>query len=62
MTDMLADFAAQLASVSYAAIDAAAQTAARQRLLDALAAGALGRHTPEGRLLERYAGRGHGNG
>ena len=39
-----------------------AQTAARQRLLDALAAGALGCHTPEGRLLERYAGRGHGNG
>ena len=48
--------------MSYAAIDAAAQTAARQRLLDALAAGALGHHTPEGRLLERYAGRGHGNG
>jgi 2-methylcitrate dehydratase PrpD len=58
----LADFAEQLASVSYAAIDAAAQTAARQRLLDTLAAAALGHHTPEGRLLEGYSGRGHGSG
>jgi 2-methylcitrate dehydratase PrpD len=58
----LAEFAAQLASVSYPAIDVAAQTAARQRLLDALAAAALGQHTPEGRLLERYAGRAHGDG
>ena len=58
----LADFAEHLASVSYAAIDAAAQTAARQRLFDALAAAALGHRTPEGRLLERYAGRPHGNG
>jgi len=54
----LAGLAAQLASVSYDAIGAAAQVAARQRLLDTLAAAALGRRTPEGRLLERYAQRG----
>jgi len=58
----LADFGAQVASVSYASIDAAAQTAACQRLLDALVAVAIGCHTPEGRLLDRYAGRWHGNG
>ena len=59
---LLADLAARLASLSYRAIDAAAQAAARQRLLDSLAAAALGHCTPEGRLLERYAGRGRGNG
>ena len=48
--------------MSYASIDAAAQTAACQRLLDALVAVAIGCHTPEGRLLDRYAGRWHGNG
>src|SRR6185369_5018909 len=58
----LADFGAQVASVSYASIDAAAQTAACQRLRDALVAVAIGCHTPEGRLLDRYAGRWHGNG
>ena len=51
----LADFASQLATVSYAGVDAAARVAARQRLLDTLAAAALGRRTPEGRALERYA-------
>jgi 2-methylcitrate dehydratase PrpD len=58
----LADLAAQLAAVSYDAIGAAAQVAARQRLLDTLAVAALGRRTPEGRLLERYAERGRGAG
>ena len=53
----LAELAAQLASVSYAGIPAPAQMATRQRLLDALAAVALGHRTPEGRLLEHYAGR-----
>ncbi len=58
----LADLAAQLAAVSYDAIGAAAQGAARQRLLDTLAAAALGRRTPEGLLLERYAERGRSAG
>ncbi len=40
-----------------------AQVAARQRLLDTLAAAALGQHTPEGRLLEgAERGRGPGQG
>ena len=55
-------FAARLAAVAYGAIDPAAQLAARQRLLDALAAAALGHRTPEGRLLKRYAERGSGAG
>ena len=55
-------FAARLAAVAYGTIDAAAQTAIRQRLLDSLAAAALGRRTPEGRLLERYAESGCGPG
>ena len=58
----LADLAAQLAALSYDAIGAAAQVAARRRLLDTLAAAALGRRTPEGQLLERYAERGRGAG
>ena len=58
----LADLAAQLAALSYDAIGPAAQAAARQRLLDTLAAAALGRRTPEGRLLERYAQRGRSAG
>jgi len=56
----LADLAVQLAAVSYDAIGPVAQVAAGQRLLDALAAAALGRRTPEGRLLERCAQRGRG--
>jgi 2-methylcitrate dehydratase PrpD len=58
----LADLAARIAAVSYDAIGAAAQVAARQRLLDTLAAAALGRRTPEGRLLERYVERGRDAG
>jgi 2-methylcitrate dehydratase PrpD len=58
----LAGLAAQLAAVAYGAIDPAAHVAARQRLLDSLVAAALGRRTPEGRVLERYAARGHGVG
>ena len=58
----LADLAAQLAALSYDAIGPAAQVAARQRLLDTLAAAALGRRTPEGRLLERHAQRGRSAG
>ena len=54
--------ATRLAAVAYGAVDAAAQVAVRQRLLDSLAAAALGHHTPEGRLLERYAERGSGFG
>ena len=60
----LAELAAQLAAIAYAAIGADAQVAARQRLLDALAAAALGQLTPEGRLLdgaERRRGPGHGS-
>ncbi len=51
----LTGLAAHLAAVAYAAVGAEAQAAARQRLLDTLVAAALGRRTPEGRLLERYA-------
>ena len=58
----LADLAARLAALSYDAIGPAAQVAARQRLLDTLAAAALGRRTPEGRLLERHAERGRSAG
>ena len=54
--------AARLAAVAYGAIEPAAQMAARQRLLDSLAAAALGHRTPEGRLLQRYAERGGGPG
>ena len=57
----LADLAARLAAVAYDSIGAAAQMAARQRLLDSLAAAALGQHTPEGRLLARYAERSSGS-
>ncbi|MEO8465678.1 MAG: MmgE/PrpD family protein [Gammaproteobacteria bacterium] len=55
----LADLAARLAAVTFDSIGAAAQMAARQRLLDTLAAAALGQHTQEGRLLGRFA---EGNG
>ena len=51
----LADLAARLAAVAFDSIGAPAQMAARQRLLDTLAAAALGQRTPEGRLLARYA-------
>jgi 2-methylcitrate dehydratase PrpD len=50
----LEELGEQLAAISYDGLDAAVQQAARQRLLDTLAAVALGLHTPEGRLLERY--------
>jgi 2-methylcitrate dehydratase PrpD len=53
--EALAHLAERLCAVSYGAVDPAAQEAARQRILDTLAAAALGRHTPEGRLLERFA-------
>jgi 2-methylcitrate dehydratase PrpD len=51
----LTGLAAQLAAVAYTGVGAEGHAAARQRLLDTLVAAALGRRTPEGRLLERYA-------
>jgi 2-methylcitrate dehydratase PrpD len=50
----LGELGGQLAAISYDRVDDVALVAARQRLLDTLAAVALGLHTPEGRLLERY--------
>jgi 2-methylcitrate dehydratase PrpD len=60
--ESLANLAERLCAVSYGAVDGAAQEAARQRVLDALAAAALGRHTPEGQLLQRYASRSRDRG
>ncbi len=51
---LLAELGERLAAISFGAVGSVAQQAARQRLLDTLAAVALGRRVPEGGLLEHY--------